>query len=459
MLLVLSNARIASAFRTAAELPKLSSPVPVRYERSTFDYWIVRSSFPRDIAEFNPQDVVVAAAQSWAEPVCSNVRPQLRGLGTDPAAPGDGVNSVEWVSNWEERGFDPTAAGYTDVQFSREEGSNWTIAEADIYLNANFRWSLDANPTPPARSVKAVLVHEFGHSFGLIHPCEIDDEPRCTASDDANVTMYPVYNPEQASLAADDVAGICFLYPVPDCTATGCPGGAICSEGACRAECAGTLCDPGEICSAGRCQQPNPCPGNSCVGRICNKDSQCGLFEHCSTAGRCAQGSRLEGQACAESTDCERGVCFQGSCRQRCGTIGDCHEKESCEPLDAELSACVPLGFALGEACSAPLDCAGRRCLLNAKPNPVCTQDCGAAYPECPLGWACGSADGTPVCVPVRPTGGCAFRPLTSTRSSPSSSQANGTREFGCLFLAVALGFARQRRRRAARVVTTEKPC
>lgn len=459
LLLALATPRSASAFRSAAELPKLNSPIPVRYGAATFDYWIVRPSIPRSIADFQPQDIIVEAAQRWAEPVCSGARPQLRGLGTDPAVAGDGVNTVEWVADWEARGFDPQAAGYTDVQFSREEGGNWTIAEADIYLNASFEWSLDDQPPPPLRSVRAVVTHEFGHAFGLLHPCEIDDEPRCTANDDAGVTMYPVYSPEQADLAPDDVQGICFLYPVPDCTVTGCDEGFTCSGGACRAECGPVLCEPGSICSAGNCQVPSPCPEQTCIGHLCSKDSQCGLFEHCGEDGRCIQGTRSEGQACADSTQCARGLCFEGVCRNRCMSAGDCAANHSCEPADEQFSACVPVGSPIGDTCASPLDCKGSRCLLNAKPNPVCTQPCGSNYPLCPVGWACGSADGESVCVPVRPTGGCTFQPVASAGALSPVRSSSTVPEIGALLTAFTLSLVRRRRRSTTRLERTKPSC
>jgi hypothetical protein len=60
--------------------------------------------------------------------------------------------------------------------------------------------------TGPGRApydLQSVVTHEAGHFFGLAH------------SKQAGATMLSTYDPLMRSLSADDVAGICTVYP-PD---------------------------------------------------------------------------------------------------------------------------------------------------------------------------------------------------------------------------------------------------
>ena len=66
------------------------------------------------------------------------------------------------------------------------------------------------------------VTHEVGHFIGLAHPCEMGT---CTPALEP-LTMYPQTSPgdlEKRTLDADDVAGVCDVYPEP--------GGAGCSSG------------------------------------------------------------------------------------------------------------------------------------------------------------------------------------------------------------------------------------
>ncbi|HYP87192.1 MAG TPA: matrixin family metalloprotease [Polyangiaceae bacterium] len=96
------------------------------------------------------------------------------------------------------------ALGLTTTRFDTTNGDLW---DADIELNgADGNFSIGDPIT--GDDLLSVLTHESGHFLGLSH-----------STDDA-ATMRPVYNPQRdgtsfRSLAPDDVAGICAVYP-PD---------------------------------------------------------------------------------------------------------------------------------------------------------------------------------------------------------------------------------------------------
>lgn len=96
------------------------------------------------------------------------------------------------------------AIGITTTRFDRKTGALW---DADIELNAVGQ-NLSIGDPIEGDDLLSVLTHEAGHFLGLSH------------SLDREATMRAVYDPSRdgtsfRSLADDDVAGICEIYP-PD---------------------------------------------------------------------------------------------------------------------------------------------------------------------------------------------------------------------------------------------------
>lgn len=96
------------------------------------------------------------------------------------------------------------AIGLTTTRFDTKSGALW---DADIELNA-VNQNLSIGDPITGDDLLSVLTHEAGHFLGLSH------------SLDAEATMRAVYDPVRdgssfRSLAEDDVAGICEVYP-PD---------------------------------------------------------------------------------------------------------------------------------------------------------------------------------------------------------------------------------------------------
>jgi len=95
------------------------------------------------------------------------------------------------------------AIGLTTTRFDTKTGDLW---DADIELNAYSARLRIGAPNGSADDLQSVLTHEAGHFLGLSH------------SSDPNATMRAIYDPRTdgtsfRTLEADDVAGICAVYP------------------------------------------------------------------------------------------------------------------------------------------------------------------------------------------------------------------------------------------------------
>jgi hypothetical protein len=224
---------------------------------------------------WGPDAVDCPAAQGGATPghPYLEIIPQMSSGGAVTAAAKDGRNSIVFVT-------DPAQwthpAGALAVTSAPPEPSG-QITEADIEINATdpaaIPWAnLDPGSAPARNGVErydlqTVLTHEFGHFLGLAHTCitppglggsddgsptaTVDDQgvaiPTCSeVPDNTNATaalsvMWFEIQPEsiaKRSLAADDVAAVCAVYPAANQ----------------RGTCSSNLPDDGCGCAVGRKQ-------------------------------------------------------------------------------------------------------------------------------------------------------------------------------------------------------------
>jgi hypothetical protein len=207
--------------------------------------------------------------------------------------------------------------------------------------------------------------------------------------------MYPAYSPSQRSLAADDVAGLCFLYPSGGCEQAGCADGFECTASGCRQSCGKSVCEEGETCSPQGCVRPGACSGAECPPGPCKTDGACGLGQFCS-AGRCVSGSGADGDPCTNFHECQGGACLDGSCTTACSEEVACPAQGTCV---VKLGACQVALKALGDTCDSADDCRGQQCLQEDARPAMCTRRCGAGEPTCPDGWACNLVEDEHVCV------------------------------------------------------------
>jgi hypothetical protein len=410
----------AAAYRTAGDRADYAGSGPVRWTDGRIDYQLY-VGVPSDMYLADVEAEVLRAVARWETPACSAVDFSYGGVTYVPAAPDDGQNTIQWLtSGWEDRGFAPDEAGITDVTYE-QSGSDWHIVEADTYVNAlDFQWVLGGTPPAGYRDVTSVITHESGHMLGLLHPCEIggkDGAPDCAAAGvPPTTTMYPVYDPAQANLSADDVAGVCFLYPRASCDQLGCPDGTRCVDGRCAELCQGEVCAADQVCTAQGCAQPER-PDSPTA---CSSDADCSATESClngvcgvryAFAGDPCDGVRyaFAGDPCDGPEQCPNGVCSaEGYCAESCAKDADCTTPERCVTNADGPGACTADTAPLGAKCGDPTECAGGECLANDGPAPVCTRLCSADA-ACPDDWYCDSVDGRSVCrTPVRASGGCA---------------------------------------------------
>jgi hypothetical protein len=101
------------------------------------------------------------------------------------------------------------AIGLTTTRFDKDTGALW---DADIELNG-VGANLSIGDPIQGDDLLSVLTHEAGHFLGLSH------------SSDMTATMKAVYDPPSdgatfRTLEADDVAGICAVYPTNRVPAT-----------------------------------------------------------------------------------------------------------------------------------------------------------------------------------------------------------------------------------------------
>jgi len=184
-------------------------------------YTINRTAFPSLLAQ-DVYDAVQASFATWQAVTCTDVHFSLLSLtdetvtGYNWRSPEDNANLIIWRNGnadtaadlWRhERG----SIAVTTTTFNSRSGE---LLDADIEFNGQY-YQFTAC-TPPAAGctvaydVQNTLTHEIGHFIGL-------DHTPLSQPGASETTMYPSAPRGEISkrdLAADDIAGFCFIYPV-----------------------------------------------------------------------------------------------------------------------------------------------------------------------------------------------------------------------------------------------------
>jgi MYXO-CTERM domain-containing protein len=295
------------------------------------------------------QQAVRNAYQTWTSVSCAAFSVQDLGVVTQPK-PNimDQINTHVWPSAWASWN-DPDAYAATWVRVNSPTAS---IVDADTEYNPSWKWSDAGGPgTVDARSV---ATHEIGHQLGLDHS-DVVPSTMCATMGDGDT--YP------RSLDADDIAGVCHLYPngkplPPECTGPG-------------------QCAPDETCQS-----------NTCV----------------------MVGQKGYGGPCTEDKDCISWVCVDfgtGSlCTVSCDTT-PCPDADDCVELEpgAEIGkACEPStgtpGRALGAPCSVNAECKSQLCVPVPDKGMLCAQPCDPQKGDCPPTFHCATTAGGGLCYP-----------------------------------------------------------
>jgi hypothetical protein len=114
---------------------------------------------------------------------------------------GANSNVLAFLANWgPDESHDPMAAAITIVTFGSRTGA---ILDADTEFNVGARFPFSFDGGPGTTDLRTVTTHELGHILGLAH------------SPDRNAVMW--YTAGQGERRrtpnADDVAGVCAVYP------------------------------------------------------------------------------------------------------------------------------------------------------------------------------------------------------------------------------------------------------
>jgi hypothetical protein len=172
---------------------------------------------PRDLSVTEVQDVLRGGISAWTTADCGGAG--VTGLSVDVLSEtnacsaashytnGRNVHSVIFVRDgWaDERGHDTRAYAVT---FVWHDPSTGIIRDADMEINearGEYAVCPELGCTDGRIDLPNVLTHELGHYFGLAH-----------TPDDVNATMHASAPPGETmkrTLAADDVTGICTMYP------------------------------------------------------------------------------------------------------------------------------------------------------------------------------------------------------------------------------------------------------
>jgi hypothetical protein len=185
---------------------------PLYWPQSCISFSVQRDGSPKqDIAFDTVHDVVRAAFDAWLNADCGDgATPSFVLADFSPADCAmaeynqDGGNANVFLfrdDKWPYKNSDDTLA-LTTITYNTE---NAQIYDADVEINsAEASFTTTDVPEDIRDDLQSVLTHECGHFLGLSH----DPTPAST--------MYPDYRTgdyQQRTLHADDIAGICEIFP------------------------------------------------------------------------------------------------------------------------------------------------------------------------------------------------------------------------------------------------------
>jgi hypothetical protein len=225
-LVILVASRDADAFcRTT------TSPIPAGYDPTAKGcwrdghpiawLWDQRVSYELDASASKQIDLaeatraVDAAFAKWNTAVCPDGLPNVTAVNggpvaagavaaecrttpCDPTAPGAYHLVVFRDAGW---GYDDPAntLALTTVTYAVDSG---VLFNAEIEINSHDHKLTTVDPPPPgAFDLQTIITHEAGHFLGLAHATS------------QNAVMYAYYSQGSRELTADDVAGLCAMYP------------------------------------------------------------------------------------------------------------------------------------------------------------------------------------------------------------------------------------------------------
>ena len=171
-----------------------------------------------------PMDLQAAserATATWSGVESATVRFAFQGMTSAPAEGIDGKTTFGFI----DRPDLDRVLGATSFLIDTTTGE---IAEADIFFNSRFAFSVAPNGQADRVDLESVVLHELGHLLGLGHSAIGETERNSSGSRrviGSGSVMFPIAMTSGSTadrvLQADDIAGISDLYPAPPTLDTG----------------------------------------------------------------------------------------------------------------------------------------------------------------------------------------------------------------------------------------------
>jgi len=213
------------------------------------------------------------------------------------------------------------------------DGPTGDVSETDVVFNADpkrgYKWNTAYVCPSDKMDLLNVAVHEIGHLIGLNHSLDLYD-----------AMYYKILTGETSKrrLTADDIQGVCAIYPIAGKDGSPCLSDADCPSGACVVHSA----SGGLICA-----------------RACVCDTDCPPYLSCDD-GRCLPnlyGEGKMGTPCAKQADCRKGLecavpneTSAGYCSRPCDAANLCPEGWNCAaPFGKNHTVCVSAAAAVEE--------------------------------------------------------------------------------------------------------------
>ncbi len=189
--------------------------VQLSWRKSCYEY-AVHEAGSRDIADDELRRAIQRSADAWTSQACPG-RPEGIGFSIREAAQRSQCNqaqlvvdegnhnTVAFVDDWNDRGYDPEAFAVTVTWFRTGNGE---ILDVDMLVNqSNFEFGIcpPDGCTDGTADLENTLTHEFGHALGLAHSDASQDATMWACADSGEVL--------KRDLEADDERGLCELYP------------------------------------------------------------------------------------------------------------------------------------------------------------------------------------------------------------------------------------------------------